>query len=293
MVRRSQPRRLAAGQRPPGDGTALNVRARRNAARISGCRPNPCIEDYWFHCPCHQSRYDRLGSRPPASATGRRRAAWIDTRVEVDADGVLTIDTRQVTRAAAHRARPARGDRATGCERLHMTVILRLYPGPWRARYGDEMEALLTVAPGSRERVDLMRGALDAWLHPAAPSRVPAIAALIGGGLWTIAARVPSATPPSRTGRGTSPSRPVATWRRSSSCRRDGGLRAPRRRPGRGGGSRSRSPWSGTSPGSRPWSSRRPADRRRPLAAAQALAMLGAALVGAVLVRVGDERSGS
>jgi len=51
------------------------------------------------------------------------------------------------------------------------------------------MRALLGSAPGRRRDViDLLRGALDAWLHPATPSRVPAIAALIGGGLWTMAA---------------------------------------------------------------------------------------------------------
>ena len=67
-----------------------------------------------------------------------------------------------------------------------MSGLLRLYPGGWRRRYGDEMEALLEARPPNlRERVDLIRGALDAWLHPAVPSRVPALAALIGGGLWT------------------------------------------------------------------------------------------------------------
>ena len=69
------------------------------------------------------------------------------------------------------------------------SALVRLYPGPWRARYGDEMRALLGSAPGRRRDVlDLLRGALDAWLHPATPSRVPAIAALVGGGLWTMAA---------------------------------------------------------------------------------------------------------
>lgn len=64
-----------------------------------------------------------------------------------------------------------------------------LYPPAWRDRYGDEMAALIDVAPlRLRDRVDLVRGALDAWLHPPAPSRVPAVAALVGGGLWTVAA---------------------------------------------------------------------------------------------------------
>lgn len=67
-----------------------------------------------------------------------------------------------------------------------MSSLVRLYPGAWRRRYGDEMEALLeTRRPTVRGRIDLLRGAFDAWLHPEAPSRVPAFASLIGGGLWT------------------------------------------------------------------------------------------------------------
>lgn len=70
-----------------------------------------------------------------------------------------------------------------------MSALLRLYPGAWRSRYGAEMEVLLEDRrPGLRVRLDLVRGALDAWLHPAVPSRVPAAAALLGGGLWTVAA---------------------------------------------------------------------------------------------------------
>jgi hypothetical protein len=77
-----------------------------------------------------------------------------------------------------------------------MTRWLRLYPGSWRARYGDEMEALLDERrPGPRERLDLVRGAADAWLHPSTSSRVPPIAALIGGGLWTVAAAAVLAQP--------------------------------------------------------------------------------------------------
>jgi hypothetical protein len=45
--------------------------------------------------------------------------------------------------------------------------LLRLYPGDWRRRYGAEMEAFLAQArPGPRDVVDLLRGALDARLHP-------------------------------------------------------------------------------------------------------------------------------
>jgi hypothetical protein len=48
-----------------------------------------------------------------------------------------------------------------------MSALVKLYPGAWRSRYGDEMEALLEDRrPGRRERMDLIRGAFDAWLHP-------------------------------------------------------------------------------------------------------------------------------
>lgn len=70
-----------------------------------------------------------------------------------------------------------------------MSPLLKLYPGAWRARYAAEVEALLDERPLSRrERMDLVRGALDAWLHPPTPSLAPMVAALVGGGLWTIVA---------------------------------------------------------------------------------------------------------
>jgi hypothetical protein len=75
-------------------------------------------------------------------------------------------------------------------------MLVRLYPGAWRRRYGAEMEALLEERrPTVRERLDLLRGALDAWLHPPTPSRIPGFAALLGGGLWTIAAAAILAQP--------------------------------------------------------------------------------------------------
>ena len=64
--------------------------------------------------------------------------------------------------------------------------ILRLYPGSWRRRYEAEMLAMLEqfrIRP--RGRLDLVRGAIDARLH--SPTRLPAGAALLSGGLWTFA----------------------------------------------------------------------------------------------------------
>lgn len=79
-----------------GDGTALNVRAVSQICPHLGCRPNPCIEDFWFHCPCHQSRYDRLGIKPEGALYGPADRSMDRFAVEVDEAGVLTVDTSHV-----------------------------------------------------------------------------------------------------------------------------------------------------------------------------------------------------
>ena len=80
-----------------GDGTALNVRALSQVCPHLGCRPNPCLEDFWFHCPCHQSRYDRLGTKPAGERFGPAPRGMDRFAIEVDAEGVLTIDTARIT----------------------------------------------------------------------------------------------------------------------------------------------------------------------------------------------------
>jgi hypothetical protein len=48
-----------------------------------------------------------------------------------------------------------------------MNTILALYPRAWRERYGDELEALLEERPATLlDDLDLVRGAIDARLHP-------------------------------------------------------------------------------------------------------------------------------
>jgi cytochrome b6-f complex iron-sulfur subunit len=88
-------KRFLPGVDERGEGL-LNVRALSQRCPHLGCRPNPCIEDYWFHCPCHQSRYDRLGIKPAGTAYGPAERGMDRFAVEVDADGVLTIDTSHV-----------------------------------------------------------------------------------------------------------------------------------------------------------------------------------------------------
>ena len=82
------------GSDATGEGT-LNVRALSQVCPHLGCRPNPCIEDFWFRCPCHQSRYDRLGTK--ADGLGPAPRGMDRYAVEVDENGVLTIDRTQVT----------------------------------------------------------------------------------------------------------------------------------------------------------------------------------------------------
>lgn len=74
--------------------------------------------------------------------------------------------------------------------------VVRLYPRAWRARYEDEFMALLEAAPTTRrDRLDIVRGALDAHLHPAEPSLVPGLSAVLGGGLWILGAAQIAALP--------------------------------------------------------------------------------------------------
>lgn len=57
-----------------------------------------------------------------------------------------------------------------------MSGLLRLYPRTWRERYGDEFLALISERPLSlADRVDIVRGAVDARLNPQlrGPYRAP------------------------------------------------------------------------------------------------------------------------
>jgi cytochrome b6-f complex iron-sulfur subunit len=88
--------RFITGADAKGDGH-LNVRALSQRCPHLGCRPNPCVEDYWFHCPCHQSRYDRLGIKPAGNGYGPAERGMDRFALEVDAAGVLTVDTSHLT----------------------------------------------------------------------------------------------------------------------------------------------------------------------------------------------------
>ena len=56
-----------------------------------------------------------------------------------------------------------------------MTWLIRLYPPAWRRRYGRELAELLAAQPASfRTAVDLVAGAVDAWLNPQLSTAVTA-----------------------------------------------------------------------------------------------------------------------
>lgn len=84
------------GVDPTGEGSAVNVRALSQRCPHLGCRPNPCLEDFWFQCPCHQSRYDRLGIKAAGERYGPAPRGMDRYATEVDADGVLFVDTSRV-----------------------------------------------------------------------------------------------------------------------------------------------------------------------------------------------------
>jgi cytochrome b6-f complex iron-sulfur subunit len=87
---------FATGADATGSGAGVNVVALSQRCPHLGCRPNPCIEDFWFHCPCHQSRYDRLGIKAAGETFGPAPRGMDRFPVEVDERGRLTIDTSRV-----------------------------------------------------------------------------------------------------------------------------------------------------------------------------------------------------
>ena len=82
-----------------------------------------------------------------------------------------------------------------------ISLLLRLYPSRWRARYSDEFAVVLMERPlGPFDVADVLLGALDAHLHLrglgaasqhakgfAMSLRIGGYAAILGGILWFVA----------------------------------------------------------------------------------------------------------
>jgi cytochrome b6-f complex iron-sulfur subunit len=88
---------FVAGEDRTGEGTALNVRALYQRCPHLGCKPNPCLRNYWLECPCHGSRYDRLGIKAQGAQYGPAPRGMDRFAITVDADGKLILDTSKIT----------------------------------------------------------------------------------------------------------------------------------------------------------------------------------------------------
>lgn len=95
-------RRFSVGADPQGDGSGINgpgtetnVRTLYQRCTHLGCKPNFCPSAQWFECPCHGSRYDRLGIKVKELGPAPRSLdRWAS---EVDKDGALYVDTSHLT----------------------------------------------------------------------------------------------------------------------------------------------------------------------------------------------------
>jgi cytochrome b6-f complex iron-sulfur subunit len=80
-----------------GDGTSVNVRALYQRCPHLGCKPNPCLKNFWLECPCHGSRYDRLGQKVAGEQFGPAPRSMDRFATTVTPDGVLIINTGKIT----------------------------------------------------------------------------------------------------------------------------------------------------------------------------------------------------
>ena len=85
------------GEDRTGEGTPINVRPLYQRCPHLGCKPNPCLRNFWLECPCHGSRYDRLGIKWAGSEWGPAPRSMDRFAADVDAGGVLTLDTSKIT----------------------------------------------------------------------------------------------------------------------------------------------------------------------------------------------------
>jgi cytochrome b6-f complex iron-sulfur subunit len=88
---------FVAGADATGDGTDVNVRALYQRCPHLGCKPNPCLKNFWFECPCHGSRYDRLGIKALGAQYGPAPRSMDRFSVIVDGSGALSVDTLKIT----------------------------------------------------------------------------------------------------------------------------------------------------------------------------------------------------
>jgi cytochrome b6-f complex iron-sulfur subunit len=82
------------GTSADGSGTTTNVRTLYQRCPHLGCKPNFCTTNFWFECPCHGSRYDRLGTKVRELGPAPRS---LDRFAHTIEGGKLTVDTSKLT----------------------------------------------------------------------------------------------------------------------------------------------------------------------------------------------------
>jgi cytochrome b6-f complex iron-sulfur subunit len=87
-------RGFANGTSSDGSGLETNVRTLYQRCPHLGCKPNFCTSNYWFECPCHGSRYDRLGVKVLELGPAPRSMDLFAHTIE---NGVLSVDTSRIT----------------------------------------------------------------------------------------------------------------------------------------------------------------------------------------------------
>ena len=81
------------GTSSDGEGGTTNVTTMYQKCPHLGCKPNFCTSNFWFECPCHGSRYDRLGVKVQELGPAPRGLDRFAHRVD---DGDLIVDTSKV-----------------------------------------------------------------------------------------------------------------------------------------------------------------------------------------------------
>jgi cytochrome b6-f complex iron-sulfur subunit len=83
------------GDSPDGEGTTTNVMTLWQKCPHLGCKPNFCTTNFWFECPCHGSRYDRLGVKIAELGPAPR---GMDRFAHVVQNGRLIVDTQKIAK---------------------------------------------------------------------------------------------------------------------------------------------------------------------------------------------------
>jgi hypothetical protein len=115
--------RFITGEDTTGDGSALNVRALYQRCPHLGCKPNPCLKNFWMECPCHGPATTGSGSRPTARNTVRPRVGWIASR-SAWTEVAYSISTPARSRSAHCPSLSASPDHpASHPDRLHLSRL--------------------------------------------------------------------------------------------------------------------------------------------------------------------------